>query len=69
MGSGETGMGSERRPPLCSAGYHPPERSVQENHIDPTHHCVRCHSQLVDGKRNLVGPQDKLPIDGRGPEW
>jgi hypothetical protein len=39
-----------------------PERSVQENHIDPTHRCVRCHSQLVDGKRNLVGPQDKLTL-------
>jgi hypothetical protein len=61
MGSGETGMGSERRPPLCRAGYHP-ERSVQENHIDPRASLRTLPSQLADGKRNLVGPQDKLPL-------
>lgn len=51
----------KQRPPLCRAGYHP-ERSVQENHIDPHASLRTLPSQLADGKRNLVGPKDKLPL-------
>ena len=40
----------------------PPSVVFKRTTSTPTHHCVRCHSQLVDGKRNLVGPQDKLPL-------
>jgi hypothetical protein len=39
-----------------------PERSVQENHIAPHASLRTLPSQLADGKRNLVGPQDKLPL-------
>jgi hypothetical protein len=51
----------KQRPPLCRAEYHP-ERSVQENHIDPHASLRTLPSQLSDGKRNLVGPQDKLSL-------
>jgi len=51
----------KQRPPLCRAEYHP-ERSVQENHIDP-HASLRTLPQSIGRrKRNLVGPQDKLPL-------
>jgi hypothetical protein len=39
-----------------------PERSVQENHIAPHASLRTLPSQLADGKRNLVGPQDKSPL-------
>jgi hypothetical protein len=43
-----------------------PERSVQENHIDPHASLRTLPSQLADGKRSLVGPQDKLPLTPAG---
>ena len=62
MGSGETGMGSERRAAFMQGRIPPPSVVFKRTTSTPTHHCVRCHSQLVDGKPNLVGPQDKLPL-------
>jgi hypothetical protein len=44
----------------------PPSVVFKRTTSTPTHHCVRCHSQLADGKRNLVGPQDKLPLTPAG---